>query len=134
MLKLRASWGKLGNQDIGFYPYSQTYIIGSNNYIWGDKKVNGAALASAANPDIKWETTTTTDIGLDLNFINKISFTFDYFNKTSSDILLQLPISALVGVENAPYVNAAEVRNRGWELSLGYADTFDKVSDRKSVV
>lgn len=128
MLKLRASWGKLGNQDIGFYPYSQTYIIGSNNYIWGDKKVNGAALASAANPDIKWETTTTTDVGVDMTFLNKINLTFDYFNKTTSDILLQLPISALVGVEDAPYVNAAKVRNRGWELSLGYNDTFDKVT------
>lgn len=128
MLKLRASWGKLGNQDIGFYPYSQTYIIGSNNYIWGDKKVNGAALASAANPDIKWETTTTTDVGVDMTFLNKINLTFDFFNKTTSDILLQLPISALVGVEDAPYVNAAKVRNRGWELSLGYNDTFDKVT------
>lgn len=128
MLKLRASWGKLGNQDIGYYPYEQTYTIGHNNYVWGDNKVIGSALASAANADIKWETTTTTDIGLDAVFFNKINVTFDYFNKLSSDILLQLPISDLVGVENAPYVNAAEVRNRGWELSLGYNDRWDKVT------
>lgn len=124
MLKLRASWGKLGNQDIGYYPYAQTYLLGKNNYIWGDSKALGAALAAAANPDIKWETTTTTGAGLDMTLFNKLNVTFDWFNKDASDILLQLPISALVGVENAPFVNAAKVRNRGWELSAGYFDKF----------
>lgn len=125
-LKLRASWGKLGNQDIGFYPFSQTYAIGKNNYVWGDNKILGVAPIVASNPDIKWETTTTTNIGLDMVLLNnKINLTFDYFNKVSSDILLQLPISAIVGVSEAPYVNAAEVKNRGWELSLGYNDRWD---------
>jgi len=124
-LKLRASWGKLGNQDIGFYPYAQTYTLGKNNYIWGDAKVLGAALSAAANPDIKWETTTTTNIGLDLVFLKKFNVTLDYFNKVSSDILLKLPISGIIGVDDAPYVNAAEVKNRGWDLGLGYNDRWN---------
>jgi TonB-linked outer membrane protein, SusC/RagA family len=126
LLKLRASWGKLGNQDIGFYPYSQTYALGQNNYVWGSAKVLGAALASAANPDIKWETTTTTNVGLDVALLkNKISLTLDYFNKVSSDILLKLPVSGIIGVNEAPYVNAAEVKNAGWEVNLGYNDRWN---------
>jgi TonB-linked SusC/RagA family outer membrane protein len=127
-LKLRASWGTLGNQEIGYYPYAQTYSLGQTNYVWGDSKVIGAALASAANPDIKWETTKTTDLGIDMVVANKVSLTFDYFNKVTSDILLQLPISALIGVDDAPYVNAAKVRNRGWELNLGYNDKIGDFS------
>ena len=128
-LKLRASWGKLGNQEIGYYAYSQTYTLGLNNYIWGNNKISGATLASAANPDIKWETTTTTNVGIDAMFAkNKITLTFDYFNKVSSDILLQLPISALIGVNEAPFVNAAEVKNNGWELNLGYNDKWGDFS------
>lgn len=124
-LKLRVSWGKLGNQEIGYYPYKQTYTLGKTNYIWGTDKIIGAALASAANPDIKWETTTTTDIGLDIALLNnKFGLTFDWYNKISSDILLQLPISSLIGVDEAPYVNAAKVQNRGWELSLRYNDSW----------
>lgn len=121
ILKLRASWGQLGNQDIGYYPFAQTYRIGMNNYVWGNDKISGAAAVSVANPDIKWETTTTSNIGFDAAFFNnKITSTFDYFDKTTSDILLQLPISAIVGADEAPYVNAAEVKNRGWEASVGY--------------
>lgn len=125
VLKLRGSWGKLGNQEIGFYPYAATYSVGDSNYIWGDEKMNGSAITSAANEDITWEVTTTTDFGIDASFLKgKINFTADWFYKLSSDILLQLPISAIVGVEEAPYVNAASVSNKGWEMNLGYNDNF----------
>jgi len=125
LLKLRASWGQLGNQEIGFYPYSQTYTVGvlGINYVWGDSKILGAALTKAANPNIKWETTTTVNVGLDATILkNKLNLTVDFFNKLSSDILLQLPISALYGVNEAPFVNAAEIKNTGWELNLEYND------------
>jgi len=131
LLKLRASWGQLGNQDIGYYPYAQTYTVGvvGINYVWGDTKISGAALAKAANPNIKWETTTTTNVGLDAVFLkNKINLTADFFNKISSNILLQLPISALYGVDEPPFVNAAEVKNTGWELNLGYNDHWNDFS------
>lgn len=123
-LKLRGSWGKLGNQEIGYYPFSQ-YIGVGNNYVWGNDKVSGVAISSLANPDIKWETTATTDVGIDAAFLNnKITLTTDYFYKKTSDILLQLPIPGIVGVYTAPYVNAASVKNEGWEVALGYNDQW----------
>lgn len=123
-LKLRGSWGELGNQEIGYYPFAQ-YIGLGNNYVWGDKKVSGVAISSLANPDIKWETTATTDIGIDAAFFNnKITFTADYFYKKTSDILLQLPIPGIVGISTEPYVNAASIKNEGWELALGYNDQW----------
>lgn len=122
--KLRGSWGKLGNQEIGYYPFAQ-YIAVGNNYVWGDEKVSGVAISSLANPDIKWETTTTTDIGIDLALMkNKITLTADYYHKKTSDILLQLPIPDMLGVDQVPYVNAASVKNRGWEIDLGYNDSW----------
>lgn len=125
VLKLRSSWGKLGNQDIGYYPFAQNIQIGYN-YVWGDNIVPGTAITSLANPDIKWETTTTTNVGIDAAFLkNKISLTADYFVKNTDDILLQLPIPDMVGVDNPPYVNAAKVRNKGWEIDLGYNDKWN---------
>ena len=96
-----------------------------NNYVWGDNKVSGVAISSLANPDIKWETTATTDIGIDAAFLNnKITLTADYFYKKTSDILLQLPIPGIVGISTEPYVNAASVKNEGWEFALGYNDQW----------
>lgn len=124
-LKLRGSWGILGNQEIGYYPFAQ-YIGVGNNYVWGDDKVLGVAISSLANPDIKWETTATTDIGIDASFFNnRVTLTADYFYKKTSDILLQLPIPGIVGVATEPYVNAAEVKNEGWEFALGYNDQWN---------
>lgn len=123
-LKLRASWGELGNQEIGYYPFAQ-YIGLGNNYVWGDNKTQGVAISSLANPDIKWETTATTDVGIDAAFLNnKITLTADYFYKKTSDILLQLPIPGIVGISTEPYVNAASVKNEGWEFALGYNDQW----------
>ncbi len=123
-LKLRGSWGKLGNQEIGYYPYSQT--IGLNqNYIFGGSLIAGAALTDLANSDISWETTTITNIGADISFLNnKISITADYFIKNTSDILLRLPINLSLGNLRAPFQNAGEVENKGFELAVQYRDTF----------
>lgn len=128
VLKLRASWGTLGNQEIGYYPYSATYSIGSANYVWGSEKRVGAAATSAANDDIRWEVTRTFDVGLDLSmFGDRFTANIDWFDKRSSDILLQLPVSALIGVDEAPYVNAASVSNKGFDINLGYRDHWDEV-------
>lgn len=125
LIKVRASWGKLGNQEIGYYPYAATYSIGYANYVWGTSKEIGAAATSAANDDIKWEVTATANVGLDLGlFDNRFNLSLDVFDKVSSDILLQLPVSALLGVDEAPFVNAAEVSNKGWDLNLGYRDQW----------
>lgn len=122
-LKLRASWGKLGNQEIGDYAYTPTMAAYYNYYFGNDKQI-GMAEDIVANDDIKWETTTITDIGIDAAFWNqRINLTFDYFNKLTSDILLQLAMpTTFLGTLSAPYQNAGKVRNRGWELSVGYND------------
>ena len=126
-LKVRGSWGKLGNQEIGYYPFAQ-YLSTGSNYIFGNEKVLGVSLSALANPDIKWETTATTDVGVDLALWNsRITLTADYFYKKTSDILLQLPIPAIVGISTPPYVNAGEVVNKGWELEAGYHDKFGEV-------
>lgn len=122
-LKIRASWGKLGNQEIGNYAYTPT-MAASYNYYLGDEKVIGMAENIVANDDIKWETTAITDLGFDAAFWNsRINVTFDYFNKITSDILLQLSMpTTFLGTLSAPYQNAGKVRNRGWELSATYND------------
>lgn len=122
-LKLRASWGKLGNQEIGNYAYTPT-MSASYNYYFGTDKVIGMAENIVANDDIRWETTTITDLGFDASFWNsRINVTFDYFNKLTSDILLQLSMpTTFLGTLSAPYQNAGKVRNRGWELAVNYMD------------
>ena len=122
-LKLRASWGKLGNQEIGNYAYTPT-MSASYNYYFGTDKVIGMAENIVANDDIKWETTTITDFGFDASFLNsRINVTFDWFNKLTSDILLQLSMpTTFLGTLGAPYQNAGKVRNRGWELAVNYMD------------
>ena len=133
-LKIRASWGKLGNQEIGNYPYTAT-MSANYNYYFGSEKVIGMAEDIVANDDIKWETTAITDIGLDAAFWeNRINLTFDYFNKETSDILLQLSMpTTFLGSLGAPYQNAGEVRNRGWELGLNYNDRHGDWSWNASV-
>jgi len=123
LLKFRASWGMLGNQEIGNYAYSPT-MAANYNYYFGDTKYIGMAENSVANDNIKWETTRVTDFGVDASFWNgRISTTFDWFNKETSDILMQITMPSIyLGSLSAPYQNIGAVRNRGWELSANYND------------
>lgn len=128
-LKLRGSWGQLGNQNIGgnYYPYTQNISTGQN-YLWGESIAAGVAVTSLANANLTWETTTITDIGVDLNlFKNKVQIVADWFDKTSTDILIRLPIPATMGNVAAPFQNVGEVNNRGWELDVKYQDVFGNV-------
>ncbi len=123
-LKLRASIGQLGNQDIGNYPYAS--LVGSGyNYVLGasQQTVAGYAVVSRGNSNVKWESSTQTDIGLEIGFLrNKIQLTADYFIKQTSDILVPIPVPKSGGSAAAPYVNAGRVENRGVELDLIYRD------------
>lgn len=126
-LKARASWGTLGNQEIGNYTYTQNFATGQN-YLIGGVIQGGVAMNDLANANITWETTTITDFGIDANFLsNRLQITADYFNKKSSDILIRLPIPGTVGANNGPYQNAAEVDNKGWELNVNYHDKIGTV-------
>lgn len=122
-LKLRAGWGRLGNQSIDSnYPYQS--VLDYKNYSFDGKVVQGVAPIKAANPDLMWELSETFGLGLDLAFYNnRYTLALDYYNRTTSDILLELPISALVGLD-APYQNVGSVRNRGVEAQFGYNQQF----------
>lgn len=127
-LKFRAGWGQIGNQNIGDYRFSPTINI-NPKYVFGQNTVTGGGtITDAANPLLKWETTTQTNIGLDYGFFgNKLSGSIDLYSKTTSDILLQAPIEASTGIDGRPTVNVGKVRNRGIELGAQYQQTTGKV-------
>jgi hypothetical protein len=110
--KIRASYGKLGNDNIGLYRY-QTLINNSS----GVETTYG-------NPDITWESVNMLDLGLDVGLFkdNKLELTFDYYNKLTKDIILNPTLPLVGGFESDVPVNAGEVRNSGWELSMNYND------------
>ncbi|WP_200976246.1 TonB-dependent receptor [Echinicola sp. 20G] len=117
-LKLRGSWGMLGNDAIGNYPYQTSYSF--NDYPFGGTLNQAAGLSAYPNSQLSWETTKMTDVGFDLVILQgKMDFTFDYYVKNTDDILLQLPIPSTVGL-SAPYQNVGSVENKGWEFSANY--------------
>jgi len=134
-LKLRASWGRLGNHELASasntirsnYPYQSLINLGSSySYPFGGTINPGAALTAYPNTNLGWETSDMADIGLDATVLKgKLSFTFDYYVKNTNDVLLQLPIPSSVGL-SAPYQNAGSIRNRGWEFSVNYRDRLKK--------
>lgn len=121
-LKLRASWGTLGNQSIDDnYPFSSNVDM-STKYISNDVLVDGASIITMSNPYITWETTRMTNIGLDMNLLNnKLNVSFDWYYKKTKDILLKLDIPRTIGL-NATYQNAGVVENKGYELNVTYSD------------
>jgi TonB-linked SusC/RagA family outer membrane protein len=120
-LKLRGSYGELGNQEIGDYLY-----FGSINsgvvYTFDGTRVVGGLQTQIASPNIKWESKATTNIGFDGTFLNGLlDFSAEYYNAKSSDLLVNLPIPAIVGYTNSnPVVNAATLKNSGVEISAVY--------------
>lgn len=119
-LKLRASWGKLGNQNIGSYPFSSDVNL-ALKYVFDKQVLSGAGITDLANSEISWETTTSSNIGVDVSFLEKFSATAEYYYKKTDDILLYLDIPKIIGL-NAPAQNAGVVENKGWDLALNYSD------------
>ncbi|RIH62771.1 SusC/RagA family TonB-linked outer membrane protein [Mariniphaga sediminis] len=117
--KMRASWGSLGNQSVGNYPYQYMISLGQN-YPFGNEYSAGAAITSVANKEISWETTRITNFGLDITTLNnKLNFTVDYYVKKTDDILYNISVSDMLGASpNA--TNAGSVENRGWDFELSY--------------
>lgn len=124
MLKLRGSWGRLGNQNINSYYAASDILVSSQNYSLGGNLNSGVAITSMSNKQTTWETTEQTNIGLDLRIKNAFEINFDYFNKKTSDILVQIPIPITLGNLTAPYQNVGEVVNKGFEFSGTYKKTF----------
>ncbi|WP_374048098.1 TonB-dependent receptor [uncultured Parabacteroides sp.] len=119
-LKFRASWGQLGNQEIGDYAFYNTYMFGQD-YNFGNMLYPGISINDKmANSIITWEKTDQIDVGVDADaFGGKLSFTGDFFIKNTRDILLELPIPEIVGVK-PPMQNAGKVRNTGMEMQISH--------------
>ena len=112
-LKLRASYGLLGNENIGLYKYQS--LINSSN---GNETTYG-------NPDITWEKVNMLNVGADIRILKDINITFDYYDKLTTDLIITPPISYVGGIEKVP-MNAGELRNHGWELDLNYNKQLTK--------
>lgn len=128
-LKIRASWGRLGNQDIGLYAFSSK--MQQSYYTFGipQSLVVGYYPASDFNPDVKWETTTQTNFGFDLSALEyRLYFSADYYVKNTTDMLLVLPQAATSGFSSTGYENLGEVQNKGLELSAQWRDNIGKLN------
>ncbi|MEO1010425.1 MAG: TonB-dependent receptor [Bacteroidota bacterium] len=119
-LKFRGSWGRLGNQSTNLFPFVSQVNLGE------DYNGNpGGALTRLGNEDLKWEETTTTNLGVDLRMFNgKFGIEADYFTKRTEDILTDLDNPLLAGVAAPTTVNAATIENKGFEFLVNYNDTF----------
>ncbi|MBP6828401.1 MAG: SusC/RagA family TonB-linked outer membrane protein, partial [Saprospiraceae bacterium] len=128
-LKIRASWGQLGNQEIGIYPFSSLVNTGDRVYVFGDKIVTGATILETGNSNIRWETSTQTNLGLDMSFWqDRLSLTADLFHKRTDDILVRVPVPQAGGAQRPPFINAASVENNGIELGLIYKNRSGQFS------
>lgn len=125
-LKLKASWGRLGNQNIGNYPYQTMYVLGQN-YPFGDSFQQGAAVKTATDPYIKWEETESIDGGIETIFWQgKLSFNASYFYRKTYDILYKPSgsISNVLG-QQISFTNTGELKNRGWEFEIGHRNRIN---------
>lgn len=126
-LKLRASWGMLGNNSVN--DYATQLIYTRKQTVFGDTAVSGAGIAAMVNDNLKWESTTMTDIGIDLGlFKSRLTMTADIYDKLTDDILVRTTIPGVLGGMSAPYRNAGVVRNRGIEIEIGWNDRIGEFS------
>nr|MBP6826614.1 SusC/RagA family TonB-linked outer membrane protein [Saprospiraceae bacterium] len=127
-LKLRASWGITGNDKTQDYP--SLGIISDELYAaFGDTVQSGATLVNYANAGVRWETTRQTDLGVEFAvFSGRLSAEVDWYNRFTYDILGDLPIPDYVGSGSNPVVNAAQVRNTGWDITLQWRETKNKIT------
>jgi TonB-linked SusC/RagA family outer membrane protein len=120
-LKFRGSYGVIGNeQSLGSFAYTSVVTTGSNYIIGQDGLAIGAAPGSPANPNLKWETLHTTDVGFDAIIFHNINVAFDLYRKNTIGMLETQPIPAYTGFANSPTANVGNMLNKGVELDLGY--------------
>lgn len=129
-LKLRGSWGQLGNQDVPLYSYYSSISLNTPYYLGnsGGTQAVGGAATTLINEELSWETTTVNNLGLDATFLDdRLTLSGDIYTRRTEDILLRVPVPDMVGL-GAPFQNAGVVENRGWELALGWNDNIGEVS------
>jgi TonB-linked SusC/RagA family outer membrane protein len=123
LLKLRASWGRLGNQNIDNYYNGSDILSSGQNYSLGGNLYSGVAIQDMTNKLLTWETAQQFNLGVDFNLKNGFELTADYFNKKTKDLLKKQPIPATMAL-NYPFANAGEVQNEGIEASITYRKAF----------
>ena len=126
--KIRGGWGRLGNQDaVAEFPYVTQAAV-KQRYVLGGTVVPGSAYKSEADTNISWEKQTSVNVGVDLGVIdNRITGTFDFFSKQTTDMLLERPLPSHVGYVDLPGSNEGEVKNVGFEATLGFKDQIGQV-------
>lgn len=128
-LKFRGSWGRLGNQEIGIYPFSSLVSTGDYVYVFGESIATGASILESGNSNVRWETSTQTNLGMDLSFWqDRFSLTADLFRKKTEDILVRVPIPQAGGAARPPFINAATVENKGLEIGIIYKNRVGKLN------
>ncbi|KEO73797.1 SusC/RagA family TonB-linked outer membrane protein [Anditalea andensis] len=131
--KLRASWGQVGNQEIGFFQYMAPITVANTNYFFGPGEgttglVPGAFPNRLSNPDLRWETSEQLNIGFDSRFfLGRLAVNFDWYDKITRDWLIAAPILATAGAE-PPFINGGDVRNTGVELNIQYSDEIGELT------
>ncbi len=126
-LKVRGSYGITGNDNIGDFMYVST-VSGGRNYTFGNGYTVGYSTNAPANPDLKWEQTTMTDLGFDAVVAGNVSVAFDLFNKKTTGMLMSEQLPAYVGASGAPSGNVGDMSNKGVELELGYNRKIGEVN------
>ncbi len=127
LFKLRAGWGKIGNENIANYLYVASMVADQESgYNFGGNAVTGVVTDGVANDELHWEEATSWDLGTDISFWNnKLMFNFDYFVKNNVDNLVAVAVPSVVGCDKKnPTVNAGKILNRGYELSLVYRNNL----------
>lgn len=141
-LKVRYGWGQTGNQEIDFYASMGTYQAFYGDYdfpsngtaydIYGKDSgslPSGYRRLSLSNPNLKWETTTQNNVGIDFGLFNsKLNGSFDYYLKNTKDILVNPPYIATIGLGGGQWLNGASMKNRGWEFIVSYTDKIGDVA------
>lgn len=127
-IKVRVGYGEIGSNNVGVYQTDPVLNLFSD-YVFNDTRVNGYAITRSVNPFITWETTKTTNVGLEFNALqNKLNVTMDYFIKETEDILLATPLTFTTGTGNNVPANTGNIENRGFEFLANYRDQIGDLS------
>lgn len=123
-LKIRGSWGMIGNQDVGTDRYVSTLSTVTDSWIIDGQQVKSTGKPTIVSSALSWEKVATLDFGVDARFFNDdLGITFDWYNRTTSDILTTANLPSTLGA-SAPYENMGEIQTKGWELAIDYRHTF----------
>lgn len=124
-LKLRGSWGMIGNQDVGTDRFVSTLSTAQDSWIINGQKVQSAQKPTLVSSKLRWEKVATLDFGFDSRFFNDaLGVTFDWYNRKTSDILTKANLPWTLGAD-APYQNMGTIETQGWELAVDYRHTFN---------